>query len=419
MTGTRSDLGLNQSNAQPRARLSGWRSRLVAPVLIAFAFLILPSSAESQGVAAFDRLLTALDRTAERDQRPLITAFITAQRARGGFPIRDRSGVVVFVYVAEEPTAEVRVVGDFLTRSVTSPYWDASGTPLTRIGPLFYVRRTFEPDARLDYRFVVDGVPTRDPLNPRTIFSGAGNGEASELSMPLHRAPDASIKRGGIAHGTVTVVREAWATPTVTVYVPPHYDPTRRYPTLYTADGSAWRLYIGLPTALDTLIAARRIEPVLAVMIDAPENRGAWYHCNPEYVTYLQQVVTYIDAHYSTRADPASRVHVGTSAGGKATLHVGVEQPMLFGNLGLLSPSLSPEPECLAPYASDARRLPRARTWITAGTYEGAILADARAWSDRFRTAGAPVSMRTAHQGHSFGAWREAAVEMLQFFFGH
>jgi hypothetical protein len=87
----------------------------------------------------------------------------------------------------------------------------------------------------------------------------------------------------------------------VTIYLPPGYDAARDYSTLYTADGSAWVDYIGLPTILDNLIAAGAIEPVVAVLIDAAADRSAWYHFNADYLEYLKRVVTYVDDHYATR----------------------------------------------------------------------------------------------------------------------
>lgn len=91
----------------------------------------------------------------------------------------------------------MRLTGDFRPRSFSNPYWDIVGEPMTRVGSLFYLRQMFEPDARLDYRFTVDGKPTLDPLNPRRIFSGTGEGDASELVLPAHRLqPQAVLVEG-------------------------------------------------------------------------------------------------------------------------------------------------------------------------------------------------------------------------------
>ncbi len=326
--------------------------------LIVIAVLLVAPSAAAQELARFDTFLRDYGRADEGHRSTLIATFITEQGSRGGFPIRDASGDAVFVYVAPPTVREVRLVGDFHTQSDTNPYWASAGEPLTKIGALFHRRRTFEPDARLDYRFVVDGDPTPDPLNPRTILSGAGNGQASELVMPAYQVRAETTSQPTVPHGTLHVVQESWATPSVTVYLPPHYDSTQAYPTLYTADGTAWRSLIGLPATLDNLIAAKRIEPIIAVMIDPAANRSTWYHCNADYPAYLKRVVSYVDRHYATRSRASARVHVGTSSGAKAAVQVAIALADTFGGVGVLSPSLTPMPTCLEPYLTGRTPLP-------------------------------------------------------------
>lgn len=392
-------------------------SRRLVGLLIGLALLLLPAPLRAQSFAGFNDFLRRYGAATPEAQSTLARSFIAWQQQRGGFPIAEDVNHVLFMYVADRVQHDVRLVGDFRTQSFSSPYWDTAGEPLTRVGSLFYLRRTFEADARLDYRFVVDDRNTLDPLNPRTIVSGAGNGDASVLVMPGHRVPPETVVDATVAPGSLHVVQEAWATPKVTVYLPASYDANRTYPTLYTADGSAWLSYIGLPTILDNLVAAKAIEPVIAVMIDADVDRSAWYNCNPEYLTYLRRVVAFVDKQYPTRAQATARVHAGTSAGGRATAFVGFELPELFGNVALLSSSIGSEPSCLAQYLGDTARPKSLRAWIASGTYERGIHQDTEALAAFFRRAGIPVEERTVHQGHSFGAWSEDAVDMLRYVF--
>jgi len=133
----------------------------------------------------------------------------------------------------------------------------------------------------------VDGKRTLDPLNPRTIVSGAGEGDASELVMPAHHIPEEVVVDARAPRGTLHVVQEPWATPKVTIYLPASYDPKHEYATLYTADGSAWIDYIKLPTILDNLISANAIEPIIAVLIDAAaECRPAFTEREPTAVVF-------------------------------------------------------------------------------------------------------------------------------------
>lgn len=62
------------------------------------------------------------------------------------------------------------------------------------------------------------------------------------------------------------------------------------------------------------------IPQVIAVMVDAPADRGGWYSYNPQYFAYLEKVVAYVDAHFSTRSEAPGRFLIGTSAGARAAL---------------------------------------------------------------------------------------------------
>lgn len=385
--------------------------------LLSLALCLFPSRAPAQGVAAFDAFLGRYEAAAAEERPELLRAFVERQRGRGGFPIADPDGSVVFLFAAEGEE-EVRLAGDFLPRSPSNVYWDTVGEPMSRVGALRFRRRAFEPDARLDYAFVVDGRRVRDPLNPRSLVSGVGGGEVSELVLPGHRLPAEVEARPGVPRGSLRVVEEPWAAPKVTVYLPPGYDPSREYPAVYTADGSAWIELIRLPTILDNLIADGAIEPVIAVMIDAAADRSAWYGYDPRYLAYLRRVVEHVDATYSTLGGAAGRLHAGTSAGGRATAYAGLEMPDVFGKLAMLSPSFAYPVDYLGPFFGGRRRPdPGLRVWMSAGSYEGSLHRDARTLEAYLRSAGVPVRAVHPHQGHSFGAWREGAVAMLRHFF--
>ena len=378
---------------------------------------MLSAAGGGQQPSDFDDFLRRYAAADAQARSALAQSFVASHQAHGGFPIVE-GDEVVFLYLGNGAEREVRVVGDFRLRSFFNVYWDDSGDEMSRVGALFYRRHRFERDARLDYAFVVAGRKLPDPLNPRRIFSGPGGGEVSELVMPGHRVPAETLPRAEVAHGVVRVVTEAWAIPKVTVYLPPGHDPAHRYPTLYTADGSAWLEHYRLPTILDNLIAAGAIEPLVAVMIDAAEDRRSWYYFNPAYVAYLERVVDHVDRHYSTAPEARRRVHAGSSAGARIALHVALDRPQLFSGVILLSPEASGPLSYYEPYFSGRRRPPPGlRAWLSAGSYEGVIHSDTQALESYLRRAGSEVRAVYTHQGHSFGAWRELVIEALRYFF--
>jgi pimeloyl-ACP methyl ester carboxylesterase len=343
--------------------------------------LLCPLSTTAQNFVDFEDFLRRYETARPELRREVARSFVDWQQARGGFPIRQADGNVVFLYFASGEERDVRLTGDFRAISFTDVYWDKIGEPMSHVGSVFYSRHVFEPDARLDYKFVVDGKDIRDPLNLRTLISGTGGGEVSELVMSRHQTSVLEEAQVGFLHGTLHPLEEAWALPRVTVYLPPGYDRSRSYPTIYTADGTAWLDLIRFPEILDRLIAKRAIEPVIAVMIDAAADRSSWYSYNPDYLTYLRRVVDHVDNLYSTRRQPEARLHAGTSAGGRATMYVGLELPGLFKNVSMLSPALTGPLYYFEPYFSSRKRPdPNLRIWMSAGTYEGSIYRDAPIW---------------------------------------
>jgi len=388
------------------------------PIFLALLVLLCPWVSVAQDFRDFDDFLRQHELASPESRPVLVQSFVKWQQSHGGFPIRKTTGDVVFVYIGDGQEKDVRLTGDFRQSSFSNVNWDNVGEPMERTGTIFYRRRLFEPDARLDYKFIVDGKDRRDPLNPRTLISGSGGGEVSELVMPGHQMPIITSIEDSRLRGSLRRLEESWAQPRVTIYLPPGYDPSGSYPTIYTADGSAWVDLIRLPAILDHLIAKRAIEPVIAVMIDATTDRNSWYSYNEDYLKYLRRVVDYVDATYATRRQAGARLHAGTSAGGRAALYAGLELPDYFGNLALLSASLSGPVYYLEPYFSGRKRPDsKMRIWMSAGTYEGYIYRDAQAMEAYFKGVGIPITATYLHQGHSFGAWRESAEEVLLHFF--
>lgn len=402
--------------------------------LLAAAAGVLPAAATGEG-AAFEDFLAAYAGAEPAEREGIARTFVESVQAATGFPLigeavtgdgeaggdGDGAHEVTFVYAGAGGEEEVRLVGDFRQASHYNLAWDRDGVALVRAAPqggVFYARLSFEADARVDYAFVVDGEQTPDPLNPRTLFSGSGGGEVSELVMPAYRPAPEAQPRPGLPRGTLQVVDEPWAQPKVTVYLPPGYDQQRRYPTVYTADGSAWIEHLRLPTILDNLIAGGAIEPLIAVMVDAAPDRGAWYYYNPAFPAYLDRVVAHVDARYATDARPGRRLHAGTSAGARASLYAALERPGLFAKAGLLSPSLYGPLSYWQPLFSGRRPPPPGLAlWLSAGTYEGVIVDDVERLATHFAGLGHPVHTVTTHEGHSFGTWRNLVGEMLRHFF--
>jgi len=402
--------------------------KLLGTVLSLVCVAAAARAQESPAFPSFEDFTRRYRQAPAAERADVLRALVADRRAHGGFPIVEPGDAgVVFVYAGSGDEKTVEVIGDFRTRSYNSVFWSNQGVPLERLvagAPVFFARMAIEPDARLDYQFAVDGKYRPDPLNERAIVSGAapspgGDGEkASVLMMPRYPLAPATVPRADVAHGQMIVVDDAWAMPKVNIYLPAGYDPGRRYPVVYTADGRQWREFINLPPILDNLIADGSIEPLIAVMIDSAADRFDWYQLNSAYAAYLDKVVEFVDAHYPTRARPEDRLHIGSSAGGRATLSIALDRPALFARFAMFSPALAAPPHYYEPLLTGKRRLGAgARIFLSAGSYEGFILDDAHLFEKVLRRAGARVRTTFTHEGHSFGATRNLVPEMLIWMF--
>lgn len=189
------------------------------------------------------------------------------------------------------------------------------------------------------------------------------------------------------------------------VYLPPHFDRTRRYPVLYLLHGlpgspSSYYAGVDLADVADATIAATR-RPFIAVMpvggpttnADKAEWAGVW----ERYVVH--DVVPWTDAHLPTIAERRARALAGLCAGGYGAMDIGLRHVGLFGTLesweGYFAPVFRDGPFVGAPpavlAANDPTRLLRreapllrrlgTRFYVSVGGNHGQIL---RRWSLAF-----------------------------------
>ncbi|MHA2233083.1 MAG: hypothetical protein ACXAB4_11425, partial [Candidatus Hodarchaeales archaeon] len=206
-----------------------------------------------------------------------IDNFLTEQ-AEYGFPIT-HDEEVCFVYRGTAQT--VFIEADFL-------YWRSS-LPLTQAPQtdFFYLLATFESDARLEYIFLVNETTYMpDPLNPFTIPNGNSvyyyGINASELFMPDY--VDDGSWRFNMTLGSLLAIPESVSTTqdnftrSIHFYLPPGYDPngTKRYRTVYVADGEAYIYWSRAVNVLDYL-SYHGIMDLIAVFVDPIEINGTGY----------------------------------------------------------------------------------------------------------------------------------------------
>lgn len=181
----------------------------------------------------------------------------------------------------------------------------------------------------------------------------------------------------------------------VSIYLPPSYatERNRRYPVIYLLHGftdrdDLWfekQHFINVPTVADKALANGSSREMIIVMPNAyTAYQGSMYSrslTTGDWETFVaRDLVSYIDSHYRTIPDAASRGLAGHSMGGYGTVRIGMKNPDVFSSLYILSPccmaaNLSPKPSPKA----EAIHSPADLEHADFGTK--AALASAAAWS--------------------------------------
>ena len=210
------------------------------------------------------------------------------------------------------------------------------------------------------YNMIVDGVKIIDPLNVYNIR------DINNLFSVLLIGGDARTdlyKVNKVAHGTVSKVwyesPTAGLTRRLTVYTPAGYETSgKEYPVLYLLQGiggdeNAWSELGRAAQILDNLIAQGKAEPMLVVMTNGNISQEACPGETSEgfkvptmmlpktmegsFETAFPDVVNFIEKTYRVKKDKDHRAIAGLSMGGFHSLFISINNPDMFGYVGLFS----------------------------------------------------------------------------------
>jgi enterochelin esterase-like enzyme len=160
-----------------------------------------------------------------------------------------------------------------------------------------------------------------------TLSACGGGGDGSS-------GTDAAVEKGALA--VVTLSSQALnATRRVKIYTPPGYNSQTKYPVLYILHGRGsdidqWMPELGMNTSADRLINKKEIAPLIIVAPQMDDTYGAGgneaFLCN--------ELIGYIDSHYSTNPTRENRFIGGLSMGGFIALHNAFVHTDLFSKVG-------------------------------------------------------------------------------------
>ena len=232
------------------------------------------------------------------------------------------------------------------------------------------------------------GAEAAAPQTASTSASGTnapeGRGGRSGFGGPIELKPDDKPAfpnppegfdkaREGIAHGKLervdyeskTVGVKRW----MQVYTPPGYSKDNKYPVLYLLHGiggnerEEWAKGGGVPhVILDNLIAEKKVVPLIIVLPNgnattnttsgrqegARGGRGGFGDLTgwgkPFEDDLIKDIIPFIEANYSVKADRQSRALAGLSMGGGQSLNIGLANLDTFAWIGGFSSAPNTKP---------------------------------------------------------------------------
>ncbi len=228
--------------------------------------------------------------------------------------------------------------------------------------------KTLEP-SMYHYNFVIDGISTIDPGNPKAMRDGTRY--ASTLIIPGKESD--VFEANDVPHGTI---HKVWYdSPTLglyrrmLVYTPAEYEDTNNdYPVLYLLHGGggdeeAWSSLGRANYILDNLIAEGKAEPMIVVMGNGNENQTSSVTEWPtnssttdhgpalgnesreqtvERVSLypkslVNDIIPYIEENFRVKANSANRAIAGLSMGSMQTQITTMTNPGMFEYIGCFS----------------------------------------------------------------------------------
>ncbi len=226
------------------------------------------------------------------------------------------------------------------------------------------------------------------------------------------------IKRGKIE--TVTYPSKTVETDRkVVIYTPPGYSTEKKYPVLYLLHGigddeAGWQKLGAAHVILDNLHAKGEITPMIVVMPNgraAKNDRpgGDFRAQIPAFERFekdlLDDLIPYVESHYSVTADREHRALAGLSMGGGQSLNIGLAHPDVFAYVGGFSSApntrapkdLIPDPESL----KDRYKM----LWISCGEADS-LLKVSKGVSDYLTEHKVPHLSLWEPGGHTWAVWK-------------
>jgi len=285
---------------------------------------------------------------------------------------------------------EVKIAGDA---------WGWEGQPMTEApGGWWTTRFQAEPDARIEYKFIVDGVWQLDPRAPRTP-NGLG-GENSVWSGPAYRATAPTDERALLQWGVSRTELVSAKGYRYKVVIARPAGVKADSPVMIYHDGAGYENYVRALAQAANLVAQGQVRKFVLVLVESSDRTRDYWNDPKSYVEFvMNRLLPYVRQQTGVVARPADTGTGGASLGGVISLRLASETKA-FGMAHVQSPALWVSPSLLTTSTYSGVTL---KVALCSGIYERIDMV-------ALRNALPPGSVRhdvTRPEGHTWSLWRE------------
>lgn len=286
--------------------------------------------------------------------------------------------------------------------------WDKPGV-MEKQGDDWVFTAPLEPDARLEYKFVVDGKWILDPKNPKQSDGGFGSAN-SVWEGPNYKSivPDGEPKHPLTRKNLKVDGRD------VVLYVP---DKSEGLPILAYGDGNAYASVGKVQNVIENLVEAHKMHPVVIVLIDPKERMKEYWQNSTSYEKFFVEEVLPAVRATTGASDQGKDVFVGgSSLGGTIALRLAEHYPFqIAGGVHSQSGAFQVDEPGLISKEALAKLAKTTKLYLDHGTYEYELtIANDRA-KDTLRAMRRPFGTMVTPEGHNWPAWRHRMAAGLEY----
>lgn len=341
-------------------------------------------------------------------------------------PGDDAARRVTFVYRGAEDPAGIILIGPLPP--------DVRQKPLTRLPgtDVWFLTTRLPKAARFAYAFARSGRKLHDPLNPRPLtLDSESIAEMDDAPPQPWIAPRPDVPHGEVVQVHITDSRGK-VERRLTVYTPPRRAKASKPPGLLILfDAWDYLNRASLPALLDNLIAAERVDPLVAVLVhnESQAGRTRDLSCSDDFAAFLAaDLVPWAHRTHGTVGDPRRTIIAGSSLGGVAAACAALRFPNVFGNVLSQSGAFwyyrgwpgaargeGDDGHVIRQYGASPK-VP-VRFYLEAGLFETdsglSILLETRRLKQVLADKGYDVTYSEFAGGHDFAAWRGSLADGL------